>query len=225
MHYCVSAENISVNLDGKTVLKNINLGLKRGEFVTVLGPSGSGKTTLLKTLLGFYKPATGTITVAGTSETRLIRKRTGYMPQAFDVDRNFPMLAGDVARIGAVPGIAEENKDDLNISSLAAKPFGRLSGGEKQKVMLAMVLSRKPGILMLDEPNLNLDMKSYAEFLKLVEKAHKKHSHTIIFVTHLISHIPASCGRIIVMKEGSVIYDGTKAGLLRKKNIMGYLYG
>jgi ABC-type cobalamin/Fe3+-siderophores transport system ATPase subunit len=229
MDYCINAENVYLKACGKTILKDVTLRVKRGEFVTILGPSGAGKTSLLKVLLGFHKPSSGSVFMAGEKVEgpgiKLVRKRTGYMPQSFEEAKNFPILAGDVVAMSADTEASRDAVRELGINSLMKKSFSSLSGGEKQKVMLAMVLARHPGIMLLDEPNLNLDMKSYCEFLELVEKVHKKYSHTVLFVTHLISHIPVSCKRIVVMKNGCVVHDGTKAGVLRKKDMTEFLYG
>lgn len=229
MEHCVSAEGAGLRLGNRQVLSNINLRVKRGEFITVLGRSGSGKTTLLKTLLGFYRPQAGSIYVAGEKVAgkgiKLVRQRTGYMPQSVETSKDFPITAGDVITLGAGGNDPSPAINELNIRPLLKCHFGSLSGGEKQKVLLAMVLARRPGVLLLDEPNLNLDMKSYAEFLRSVEKVHKKYSHTVIFVTHLISHIPGSCKRIVVMREGRIVHDGPKAGVLKKKDMTEFLYG
>jgi ABC-type Mn2+/Zn2+ transport system ATPase subunit len=226
----VSASGVNLALDGHPILHNINLHIQRGEFITILGPSGSGKTTLLKSLLGFYIPQSGEISMAGYRVTgrnlKLIRGKTGYMPQSFESARTFPILARDVIAIGTKKGADPSAAvKELGIEKLLNKHFGSLSGGEKQKVMLAMMLARNPGIMLLDEPNLNLDMRSYSEFLKLVEKVHLKYGHTVIFVTHLISHIPGSCKRIAVMKQGRIIHDGPKSGVIKRKDMTEFLYG
>ncbi len=222
----VRAENLSVNLGGKTVLSGVNLGIKHGEFVTLIGPNGSGKTTLIKCLLGLIKPSEGGAVI----NTR----RTGYIPQSYSETRGFPATAGELIKsagisAGMKSGEAmmsmEKIMSELKISSALNKCFSELSGGEKQKTILAMALIKKPEVLILDEPNLNLDPHAYAKFLQLADFIHKKHKITVIFVTHMIFKIPVSSARVMVLKKGGIYYDGKAAPLFRKKNVMEEIYG
>lgn len=222
----VRAENLSVTLGGKTVLSRVNLGIKRGEFVTLIGPNGSGKTTLVKCLLGLIKPSAGG---AGINT-----RRTGYIPQSYTETRGFPATAGELIKsAGISAGIKgndvimslEEIMAELKISHAVNKCFSSLSGGEKQKTILAMALIKKPEVLILDEPNLNLDPHAYAGFLKLADFIHKKHKITVIFVTHMVFKMPVSPARVMVLKKGTLCYDGKAAPLFGRKNAMEEIYG
>lgn len=239
MYYPIQFHNVSFHIQGKPILCNINFKARQGEFITILGSNGAGKSTLLKILLGFNNATSGKISVFNQNlnlkNRILIRKKIAYMPQSFDVDRYFPILVKDVIYIGRT-GIKEkklnqDNKEivdsivkELKIKNLLEKPFGVISGGEKQKVMLAMVLVQNPEILLLDEPNLNLDLYAYKNFLNLVEKIYKHHQLTILFVTHLITHIPASSGKIIVIKNGHIIFKGSKENIFSKKDYLNFIY-
>lgn len=214
----------------KEILHGIDLSVKRGEFITILGPNGSGKTTLLKSLIGLGIAHCGGIKVAGLNASKekmiQIRNKCAYLPQGFDIDKNFPVLSRDIVNIGGGTreGV-EEAVRELKIETLMRKPFGLLSGGEKQKVLLAMVLSRRPSVLLMDEPNLNLDPMAYAVMTGFLQEAAKKHSITVLFVTHLASMIPVCCVRAVVLKEGKIVYDGSSRRLMAMKKSTEFIYG
>jgi len=222
------AERLSFFAGKKQVLKNISFEVNKGEFMAVLGPNGAGKTSLIKAFLGFNRPASGRVFVEGTEVSPKtageIRRRTAYLPQSFDVDRNFPILVKDVVSMGC-GYVNDAVVKELNIRALLERPFGLISGGERQKAMLAMVLSRNPSVLFFDEPNLNLDPFSYRNFLKVVSSVYAKHGLTVIFVTHLVTNMPEACKRVLVLKEGEVIRDGEKEKVMSGKNFMEAVYG
>lgn len=212
MDECIECSHLNVKFNNSPVLRDVNLKLSRGEFVCIAGRSGSGKTTLLRTLLGFNAIESGTVKVAGcdvsAGETTALRKRTGYLPQS--VENNYsisPFTALDVINMGAKGEKARLAVEELKIAPILPRRFSTLSGGEKQKVLLAMVIARRPGVILLDEPNLNLDMDSYSDFISLVETTHRAHGQTIMLVTHLTDRLPESCKRVIVMGSGSVLRD------------------
>jgi len=221
-----SAENLDVILGSKKILSRVNLKIKQGEFITLIGPNGSGKTTLVKCFLGLVKPAGGKVS--------LMTEKYGYIPQSSCEERGFPATAGELIETAAAG--TGMNKDavkkeineiitELKIQKILKSRFYELSGGEKQKVMLAMVLVRKPELLVLDEPNLNLDPYAYLNFLKLADAVHKKHNITVIFVTHMINTMPVSSARVVVLKKGEISFDGRADRLFGKKNAMEKIYG
>jgi ABC-type Mn2+/Zn2+ transport system ATPase subunit len=229
MEAAVKLAKATVKAGSRKILDSADFTAGYGDFIAVLGPNGAGKTTLLKTILGFLKISSGSAGALGREITggnvSEIRRQAGYVPQSISVDRFFPILAGGVLRLGAGPDAALEAAEELKITGLLDRPFGLLSGGEKQKVLLAMALARKPKLLLLDEPNLNLDMRAYRDFLSLVDKIHLKHKLTVIFVTHLISQIPQSCRRVVAMKNGRVAFEAPAKSLLKKKNAEELIYG
>jgi zinc/manganese transport system ATP-binding protein len=213
----------------REILKGINLKVNYGDFTAILGPNGSGKTTLLRTIMGFNRVSSGRVKVLGRELNNAnigeIRRKTGYVPQSLNIDRHFPILARDVIRFGAGDAAADEAAKELKITGILDRPFGLISGGEKQKVLLAMALSRRPELLLMDEPNLNLDMYAYRDFLSSVDRIHAKHGLTVVFVTHLISQIPSSCKRVVAVKEGRVAFESAAKGILKKKNHLELIYG
>ncbi|MFW6210782.1 MAG: metal ABC transporter ATP-binding protein, partial [bacterium] len=177
MNYDIELKDISVAVHRKKLLSRIDLNIKKGEFLTVLGPNGSGKTTLVKTILGMRPPSAGKAFVCGI-DTALrpaeAGKKMSYIPQGLDTDKFFPASAGDVIACAVINGwgIKNSNKKNINgaveemgVGHLLKQPFGTLSGGEKQKIMLAGALARDPEVIILDEPNLNLDPYAYKVLL------------------------------------------------------------
>jgi len=216
-----SVEGLDVTIGSKKILSRVNLKIKKGEFITLIGPNGSGKTTLVKCLLGLIKPSGGNVFLNGG--------KCGYIPQSFREETGFPATAEELIEssaksAGMVNGM-DEIAAELKISKILKSRFCELSGGEKQKVMLAMVLVRKPELLVLDEPNLNLDPYAYMAFLKLADSIHKKHNITVIFVTHMIDSMPVSSARVVVLKKGEISFDGRAERLFKSKNAMEKIYG
>ncbi|MCX8094060.1 MAG: metal ABC transporter ATP-binding protein [Candidatus Goldbacteria bacterium] len=227
MNEIISFYDVTVKIGQKTILSNIDFKLNRGDFILLIGANGSGKTTLLKTALGFIKPSFGSIIYKNEiSGYKDIKNFCGYVPQRLDIDRYFPVIAEDVINF------AKPEKNLLNyiikefrIKDIIRKPFGMLSGGERQKILLAMALSKKPDILLLDEPNLNLDINAYRDFLRCLLLIKKEFNPTILMVTHLISIIPKMVNRVFVIKDGRIIYKKAPYEIFKIKNIMEIIYG
>lgn len=227
--YEIEFDNLTFMAGKLAIIAGASMKVKKGEFVTLLGKNGSGKTTLLKLILGINKPFSGKVSIAGVplkgSTIQKTRLKTGYVPQYFSSENDFPVNAGDVIAMGKNKKQAAIWAQKMNLEKIIHRPFGKLSGGEKQKVLLACALSREPELLLLDEPNMNLDIKAYKDFMGLVEKMKAELNLTVIFVTHHIAHIPKSCTRIAVMKDGKIIMDKAKAKILKTKNLEHIIYG
>jgi len=226
MKRILSVEKINVFIGKKQILKNVNLTVNKEDFIILLGPNGSGKTTLLKSILGMMKINSGKIFFYDDGGTGNIRKKCGYVPQQLDVDRYFPIIAEQIINFGRPEkDFLRHLTDELKIKNIVKKPFGLLSGGERQKILLTMALAGKPVILFLDEPNLNLDVTAYKDFLKCVEKVKKEFGLTIIMVTHLISSIPDTANKIVVLKDGQIVFNDAPRKILKRKDMVDLIYG
>ena len=215
-------------LDG-LVLHDINLSIRAGEMVGLLGPNGSGKTTLIKLVSGILKPSQGEIRLDGSSLSRLSRKSVArslaVVPQQFHIP--FAFTVGEVVMLGRIPflkAFAEESKVDrqfvantmdlVGISELKERRFDELSGGERQKVILAMALAQQPRLLLLDEPIVHLDIAHQVEILELVKGFNVEQGLTVIGAMHDLNLAALYFDRLILLKEGRIWADGVPAQVL-----------
>ncbi len=220
-------------LDG-LVLHNIDLSVKAGEMVGLLGPNGSGKTTLLKLASGVLKPTQGEIRLDGdhlsTLSRRSIARRVAVVPQQFHIP--FAFTIGEVVMLGRTPflrALVEEGEADkrvvnnalelVGISELAERRFDELSGGERQKVILAMALAQQPELLLLDEPTVHLDIAHQMEILELVRGLNTGQGLTVIAAMHDLNLASLYFDRLILLKEGRVWADGTPHQVLTEVSI------
>lgn len=192
--YDIETKNLSVNYGSVCALKDINLKVKKNEFLGIIGPNGGGKTTLLKVLLGIIKPTTGIVNINRD-------KKIGYVPQFTHFDRSFPVSVLDVILMGRLPKKmsifhkynksdkekAEKILNELNIIDLKNRQIGKLSGGQLQKVLIARALITNPDIIILDEPTASIDSKTKLEIYDILKRLNKQ--KTIIIVSHDMKHV------------------------------------
>lgn len=216
------------------VLRDISLSVAAGEMVGLLGPNGSGKTTLLKLASGVLKPSSGEIRLGDSNMSSLKRKavarEVAVVPQQFHIPYAFTTL--DVVMLGRFPFmsvLAGESAADkqaahdamslVGLDYLAESRFDELSGGEKQKVVLAMALAQQPKLLLLDEPTLHLDINHQVEILELVRRLNKTQKLTVIAAMHDLNLAALYFDRLVVLKNGGIVAEGTPSQVLTEKAI------
>ena len=216
------------------VLHGVDLSVEAGEMVCLLGPNGSGKTTLIKLVSGVLKPDRGEIRLGGTALSQLSRKsiarRIAVVPQQFHI--SFAFTSTEVVMLGRIPflkAFADESEADrqlarsalelVGIGELAQRRFDELSGGERQKVILAMALAQEPKLLLLDEPTAHLDVNHQIEILELVKKLNSEQGLTVIAAIHDLNLASLYFNRLILLKEGRVLADGSPAEVLTEPTI------
>ncbi len=198
----IAAENVSVRLDGRDVLRGVTLPVRAGEIVTIVGPNGSGKSTLLRTLLGQVA------TVRGRVERR-DRLRIGYVPQKLHVDATLPMT---VERFLHLPRRAPAESAaralaDAGAEYLRGHQMAGLSGGQLQRVLLARALLADPELLILDEATQGLDQPGSAAFYRLIENARAERGCAVLMVSHELHVVMAASDRVICL-NGHVCCEG-----------------
>lgn len=212
---------------GAPALTNVNLTIKRGEFVFIVGDSGSGKSTLIKLLLREMMPTDGEVYVNGQNLAALkrrnvpkYRRNLGVVFQDFRLlkDRNVYENVAFAQRVIQVPvsQIRKNVPSILGVVGLAGKYKAKprqLSGGEQQRVALARALINRPPILLCDEPTGNLDPKNSWEIMKLLDQINKKGT-TIVVVTHNREIVNEMRKRVITMKKGVVVSDEEEGGYI-----------
>jgi zinc/manganese transport system ATP-binding protein len=207
----IELDKVALTLNGRTVLHDISLTIKEGEFVAILGPNGAGKSTLLKLLLGLYKPTAGTISVLGKSPRRG-NNEIGYAPQHRTLEADLALRARDIVGFGLDGnhwGIAFPNKkrekhidqalEEVDMLRLANVPVGELSGGEQQRLLIAQALLTHPKILLLDEPLSNLDIIHAEGIVSLINKIARNRKMTVLLVTHDVNILLPIIDRVLYM--------------------------
>ena len=190
----VEMNNVSFAYNGQTVLQDVSLRIRQGDFMAMIGPNGGGKTTLVKLILGLLKPDTGVIRVTGRSAQKASAS-IGYVPQDVHINRSFPITALDVVLMGKLEPKnrwarkTESNRREalaalarLEMAPLAEKKIGELSGGQCQRVFIARALVTRPQLLLLDEPTASIDTKGQAEFFEMLKDLNR--DVTIVVVSH-----------------------------------------
>ncbi len=177
--------DLDIGYDGKAVVSGLNLKINDGDYLCIVGENGSGKTTLMKTLLGL-------IPLLGGSIQGLNKNDIGYLPQISDIQKDFPATVEEVVLSGTKKLFYRKKEKDLmrfnlerlNIANLSKCKFSELSGGRRQRVLLARALCASKKILLLDEPVSGLDPKAAAMMYEIINKLNKEDGMTIIMISH-----------------------------------------
>ena len=189
----IDVKNLTLGYEKENVIENVSFTVNKGDFIIIVGANGAGKSTLIKGILGLIPIYSGDIIF----DNSLKRNEIGYMPQETKVDSSFPasvseiVLSGTLARNKFKLFYNKKDKEDaanalkiLNIYDIKNKSFQDLSGGQRQKVLLARSLCATNKLLILDEPSNNLDSKSREEFYLLLMKLNKELGITIMMISH-----------------------------------------
>jgi iron complex transport system ATP-binding protein len=209
--------------DAPRVVKGVSLTVARGDLVGILGPNGSGKTTLLKLLGGALQPSSGTVALDGRPlsgwSRRSLAQRVAFVPQDMHAPFDFSVL--DIVLMGRYPHLgafALEGPADLAIArralastgtaSFEARSFGTLSGGEKQRVVIAGALAQSPELLLLDEPTASLDIGHQLEVRLLLERLNEGDGVTMVLSTHDLNFAAAVCRHLVLLRNGLVLAHG-----------------
>jgi iron complex transport system ATP-binding protein len=224
----LEARGLAAGYRGRAVLAGVSLGLARGRVSVLLGENGSGKSTLLKTLAGVLKPQAGEVLLAGRDLASVPRREAaraiGYLPQGFEA--LFPMRALDLVLLGRTPHVgtfgapgpadraaAEEALAEMDASGFADADIRAMSGGERQRVLLARVLAGAPTVLLLDEPTANLDPRH--RFLVLDAMRRRADAGgTVLFSTHELDVASQGADDAVLLAGGRVLAGGPVAETL-----------
>ena len=182
-------EHVSFAYEGNDVFRDVTIHIDEGDFVAVIGPNGSGKTTLIKIALGLLEPQEGKIRLFKTPiDDFNAWDLVGYIPQKGDFGRNFPGSVNEVLALKG-GGLDPKTLEMLEIEDLGKRRFSELSGGQQQKVLIALALSSKPKLLILDEPTVGVDVKALQNFYMTLKKLNNERGVTILLVTHEVGMI------------------------------------
>ncbi len=228
----ISLQNTSyIYPDGTAALRQVNLTLAPGEFVTLLGPNGSGKTTLGKLLNGLLRPTQGQVIVEGR-DTRAARvpelgRTIGYVFQNPDHQIFAPTVAAEVAfalRLQGLPPVevarrVAEALDRFRLAGQAHLPPALLGSSQRRQVALAAILAARPRVLVLDEPTGGLDSRSQQELMAAVVSFNRQ-GGTVLLITHDMRLVAEYAARAVVMLDGQVLFDGAPRALFARPDVM-----
>jgi zinc transport system ATP-binding protein len=222
----VAFEDVSVRLGGVSILEGVTAAAPCGGSTAVVGPNGAGKTTLLMALLG-QVPFSGAIQMA---DGRQDRPRIGYVPQRLQFDRGLPMTVRDFLVMGlqrrplwlgtnrACRERAERLLADVRGETLATRRLGALSGGELQRVLLALALAQDPDLLVLDEPASGVDVQGGHLFCELLERQRSERKFTQLMVSHDLATVTHHATHVILLNR-RVIAAGPPRAVLTPEHL------
>jgi iron complex transport system ATP-binding protein len=210
------------------------LTIDKGELVGLLGPNGAGKSTLLKLMAGLLIPRIGEILLEDhplkNLPARDRARKIAYVPQSLHF--TFPLGVREVVEMGRYPHlrrfeplgkkdreICDRALDLCNALNFKDRLYEELSGGEKQRVLLASALAQTPEVLLLDEPTLSLDLPHQIRLFEIIQNLHQEESLTVVVATHELNLAGRYLNRLVLMKEGKKMMDGPSTLVLTPKTI------
>lgn len=211
--HCLKLEHIGVKAGGFTILEDVNLHLHCGELTAIIGRNGAGKTTLLKAILRQI-PHTGTVTFSGHAPGQAVRRPViGYVPQSLNLDAGAPATAADLAlsfcsrwpaflprRPGTLSKL-RQHFERFEAADLLHRPAGRLSGGELQRVLLAIATLPQPDLLILDEPVSGVDQAGLQRVYHILEQLKAQDDMVIIMVSHDLDYVRRAADRVVLLNR------------------------
>lgn len=230
----VKINNIVFRYSSIPVIRDISFYVNKGEFISVIGPNGSGKSTLLKTLNGLYIPESGQVELLGKNieeyKRKEIARKISFVPQ--DTSVEFEFSVEEVVSMGRHPFKGRFQKEDkmdrkliyeamemTNIFDIRDRIITEISGGERQRVFIAKALAQNTEIILLDEPTSHLDINHQIDILNLLRKMNQEKGITIILVVHDINLATRYSDRIILLKKGKLVSQGTPEDVITADNI------
>ena len=223
---CLRVENLSVKVGTDCILKDVNLHVHCGEMVALIGPNGAGKSTFLKAILG-EREYEGIIAFSEPGQ-RSKKPRIGYVPQSPAFDPSDPVSVADLfaccmskrpAFLGLGKAMQEtvlECLERVHGEDLLHKRIGTLSGGELQRVLLALALEPMPNILILDEPLSGVDVEGMETLMDMLDEIRKEYDLSILMTTHDFSMLPRYADQVVLIDHGIKI-QGTPEAVLKSE--------
>jgi manganese/iron transport system ATP-binding protein len=214
----IRVESVWAGYDGHTALEDVSFVAPRSSIVGLMGPNGSGKSTLLKVILGMHRPWQGRVRILG-QEITVARRLLGYTPQTESVDWQFPVTVKDVVMMGRYGRLGPLRRptgadrevvamclDRLQLTGMANRQIGELSGGQQRRVLIARALAQEPEVLLLDEPMAGLDAAIQHELMTLFEGL-RDEGKTLLVATHDLSCTTGCFNRVLLLNKRRVAYD------------------
>jgi zinc/manganese transport system ATP-binding protein len=231
----IELDRATIAIGGRDILVDTSFAIRRGEFIGLLGPNGAGKTTLMRAILGLLPPRAGSLRVFGRAPRRG-DPQIGYLPQVRTVlpdlrVRGFDFIASSVhgerwglpSLTGAARGMIEKTLAAVGASDLASRPLSQMSGGERQRLLLAQALLGDPQLLLLDEPLISLDYRYQEAVIDLVRRFARERNVTVLFSAHELNQLLGTLDRVLYLGGGHAAL-GTVAEVATAP-VLSQLYG
>ena len=226
----ISLRNVTFGYpESEQLLSDFSLEIYKSDFMGIIGPNGAGKTTLFRILSGFLRTQQGEVSIAGHKIKHINNlSRSKYMavvPQSVFASMPYTVRQivemGRVSRISKFSGLSRgdyryisDALDYVKMRKYSDRLFNSLSGGEKQRTVIAMALAQNPQILLLDEPTASLDIGLKVHIMGLLKKLNKERNITIVVISHDIQLAAAYCERLVLINNGKIIADGKTSTVL-----------
>lgn len=227
----LSAQNLHWSAGGATILSDVSLDVRTGEFLGIIGPNGSGKTSLMSLMSGIRKPQAGAVLLNGRPLSdhgrQAIARRIAFVEQQAETTER--ITARQAVELGRTPyfgaltpwsraddAIVDRALEEVDMAHFAGRLWHTLSGGERQRLHIARALAQKSPILLLDEPTNHLDIGHQISLLQLV----REQELTVVAALHDLNHAAMFCDRIAVMQGGRIVALGTPAKVLEPQRLL-----
>lgn len=230
----ISTKNLKVGYEEKIIIEDLSITVNKGEVVSIIGPNGCGKSTLLKALSRMIKPISGKVYIENKDIKQIKNKKISQKICLLSQHNNAPLdlTVEELVYFGRMPHkkwyetktVEDKEIVDWAIENTGLKkykntPIRELSGGERQRAYIAQALCQKPDVLLLDEPTTYLDISYQLELMELVRTINEKFNITIVMVLHELNQASKYSDRLIIMKNGTIISDGSPNDTVNKEVI------
>jgi branched-chain amino acid transport system ATP-binding protein len=243
----LATRGLGLDIGGATIVADVSLEVREGEFLGIIGPNGAGKTSLFNLLTGLYRPTAGTVELDGHDITnaRPYRRTQLGLGRTFQISNVFPRLpALENVRLAAEAGLGggeriwrraagvraavERARSALARVGLGAReqlPAGSLSHGDKRKLELAMILAREPRVVLLDEPMAGVSIEEMPALVEVIRAVQKEEGKTVLMVEHHIHVVTGVADRIAVMHHGALLACDTPAAVMANETVQAAYVG
>ena len=219
------------------VLKNVSLAIASGEVLGILGPNGSGKSTLLKVLMRILTPQQGKVELFGQPHEAFsqaeISRRVAFVPQ--ETQQAFPFTISEMVLMGRYPhhnrtwglgwesvqdrAVAMQAMSDLGVAHLGGRLITNVSGGERQRAVIARALAQEPEVLLLDEPTAFLDLHHQLEIARIIRRLNRERGLTVVLVSHDLNLASQYCDRLLLLREGEIVTMGSPEEVIARESL------